>query len=957
MSLLADIPTIDSEAAFLAATRRIVPKLLSLSAPRSLVELRLADADFHWLQIWARSLSSSWLRSNLAGFGRHAPVDTGLRLRRVEALGCMLLLVAAESARRDAREGAVWPTVQECFAPTISRVLFAGGQPTTDFKDALEAAARRLGLRHVFGIEGTQSYYVTVFLQFGLTRRGLGKLAHWLCGAHCPEAVQHLLGDRLASASFAHLWRAMRDLRRRNVSEQQFRSLAATSPWVLPDWIDDLVREVRARPELGSSPHASGDGDDHSFDVGFLDVPTLRWIPPARPTFTARLANLAYFDLAASRYDVCGGDGVLATLLRQEDGSYLHEEEIDLPSDRPFVAVSLKGDDGSVAAIQEVRLWDPSNEVQVFDISGAALDAWQRTMDPSRAYLLLTEPDLSFEPPLATWHVVGNGARRLSQLPAGWSSDLRITLDGHELWTPLLRDSSMARPSSPTWLRMPMLLPPLSARPSGNLEIKVLDVPDDVDVAYVRLAGEPWEFERQGNRVILAPIPYTVERALHGIPVRVGLTRGREFARLQHVIPLAPRSGAARAVAGGWEWVDPSASLTVEEARESIYRPFLDPRSGASAALIEGHTYSRRVDTRPRPLGSLGGFGAPLRLYAGPYNVDRPVATLAADVTDPGVLRHVERVNSTTWRVQLHRPLSPDSSLRVLLWPSMRKPGVLPASALAAVEPALWELSGVPLNPQSALMSIDYRGERLGAWWPRERFAWEPPPPDVVPPASVAAILRWMRAPLLEAATRRIIEPFAHAHPGACLAAWVRGQHQPGGFVSAPSSEEWFAAVREIFRSWEPKVVDLEDVVATFLDDPVEPLLIALVAGLQRDPLLLDRLLQVWPLADPKWRLDLETDVRQARCVAAGLPQDASSSELAEAERVTLQQAAEVMGVDPAFLENGIIRRAFDGKLALTDGFNLRVALGVAPFRALYACHALTAFQRRAGKMPKSRRR
>src|SRR3712207_2634897 len=117
MSLLSDLSITDGEAAFRAASRRVADRLDELPAPRSLCELRLEDDDVAWLRAWARSLSPSWLRITLGGLGRTEPVHAESRLRRVEALGCLLLLVATEAARRDAREGAVWPTVQDCFAP------------------------------------------------------------------------------------------------------------------------------------------------------------------------------------------------------------------------------------------------------------------------------------------------------------------------------------------------------------------------------------------------------------------------------------------------------------------------------------------------------------------------------------------------------------------------------------------------------------------------------------------------------------------------------------------------------------------------------------------------------------------------------------------------------------------------------------------------------------------------
>ncbi len=81
-------------------------------------------------------------------------------------------------------EGRLWVTFQrECFHNTTLQVLFIQGQPKRAYKDTLEAAARWLQIRHVFGIEGLQSWFDTISLQFGFTHQGfLHRLPEWLVG-------------------------------------------------------------------------------------------------------------------------------------------------------------------------------------------------------------------------------------------------------------------------------------------------------------------------------------------------------------------------------------------------------------------------------------------------------------------------------------------------------------------------------------------------------------------------------------------------------------------------------------------------------------------------------------------------------------------------------------------------------------------------------------------------------
>lgn len=948
MSLLADLTTVDADRAFLEGAQRVVDRLAQLPAPRSLSELRLDDADVAWLFAWARSLTRPWVSASLLGPRRLDAIEGTIRLRRLEAFGCLFLLIAAESARRDAREGAVWATVQACFSEPVQKLLtFAGHQPTAELKDAMEAAARRLGLRHVFGVEGTQSYYVTVYLQFGFTRRGMAKLPHWLVGALQPEAVQHLLGEQLASDSFRRLWRALREYRRKNLHERQLRAIAADSPWVLPDWVDDLVHQARAKPELGVS--APGErGGAAPTEIGFLDGPMLCWNPPERPTFTARLANLAYFDLSRPRYEIRHGKVILATLLRQDDDTYLHPDAVELSGDTPYVELSLVGDDGSLVAAQDLRLWDLAEDVSAFDQAGRPFDAWEHRLDPGRPYLLLTAPDLQIEPPVSGWQLLGNGVRRLTRLPAGWQPQLRVLLDEHELWTPLLVDSSAGRRPEPDWIDEPTIVADTNVQIGGSLSIGITDLPVDVEVAYARLAGEPWRFDWRDGAITLAPVEITVEHAIHGLPVQIGLVRGQERGRLQELVTPRPKPGAARATDDGWAWIDSSADMTVEEARQTVIRPFLGTsRHGATAALMEGFTFSRRVDATPRPFGVLGGFGAPLGLYPSPYNAQYVLAPLADAVVDPGIVRGLERSDELTLRLCLSRALEPDAAYRVTLWQTKDKMRVLPSDRLRSLEPGVWELERLPVDPDGLLLAVDYQGERLGTWWPSAARSWCPPCPDIVPPGRVAALLRWMRVPLLHRNLRPALESFARAHPGDCLAAWLRDPRLPNSFTVPAPSEEWFAAVREMFWLWEPDPAAVASIATTFQDEPGTSPLVAVVAGLQRDPMLLHQILRVWLPSGIGATADQDADVRASRCLVAGLPLEATEAELAQAERAILHQAAEVMGVDRAFLEQGIVRRALGGTLTAIDTFNLHVALGVAPFRALLALHALTAFARR----------
>ena len=147
-----------------AAAGAVVERLLSIPGPRSLCEIQADEEDYRWLCDWALGLTSFRLQGWLEGVNsrRIALSHSGINLTYAESAGCLLLLLASESARRNASEGRVWPAVRERFHEQAASALFVQGQPKGTFKDAIEAMSRKLDLRHVFGIEGTQNYYISV---------------------------------------------------------------------------------------------------------------------------------------------------------------------------------------------------------------------------------------------------------------------------------------------------------------------------------------------------------------------------------------------------------------------------------------------------------------------------------------------------------------------------------------------------------------------------------------------------------------------------------------------------------------------------------------------------------------------------------------------------------------------------------------------------------------------------
>ena len=135
------------------------------SKPFSIAELRVTEQEFKNLADWALELSparvDSWVEDG-SSFGH--PKVSGWSWS--EAFGFFLIVLWSEAARRRSVEGNLWKHIPGVFSEKTRRKIFAGNTPRAVAVDAFELAAKKAGVRHVFGLEGTQAIYITTFLQF-----------------------------------------------------------------------------------------------------------------------------------------------------------------------------------------------------------------------------------------------------------------------------------------------------------------------------------------------------------------------------------------------------------------------------------------------------------------------------------------------------------------------------------------------------------------------------------------------------------------------------------------------------------------------------------------------------------------------------------------------------------------------------------------------------------------------
>ena len=230
---------------------RIIKAVENLPKPRSLCQLRIDQEGYQWLILWAKHIDASTLRALLDNYdqplewgeGEVAPIALGA--------GLLVLLFTVEVGRREAVSSMLWPFVLRRLCDDARRVIFQGEQSINQrFKDMMESTCRKFNLRHVLGHEGTQSYYVTMTLQYGFALSNIRQLPLMLTGHKNLRAFDFLLGTHLKSESFYCLFHTLRDFRFNRISRDQAAKILHINPWVLPGKTQDVLDAAKSVKEL-----------------------------------------------------------------------------------------------------------------------------------------------------------------------------------------------------------------------------------------------------------------------------------------------------------------------------------------------------------------------------------------------------------------------------------------------------------------------------------------------------------------------------------------------------------------------------------------------------------------------------------------------------------------------------------------------------------------------------------
>lgn len=758
----------DSTAQAAGAVASVLDRLPS---PRSTAELGLGPEDVEWLRVWASGLSAAAAR-----WSGDRRLLADLQATRQQAFGLVFLVLAAETARRDAAEGHVWGPVRRRLSSPAASTLFSQGQPKQALKDALESACRRWKLRHVFGQEGLQAWYASVYLQFGFTERTIeARLPARLANAEAlPTAVHHLLHDRrLSSDTFASLWNTLMGVRRRNVSDLRARQVLAESPWILRDWTDALLEAAVARMELTPSGFS---GEDVA--PSLFTVPRLEW-DGQQPRFVAEVVNLADVagELQPGAYRLwAGAASVEFTIDDLGTPHGLHPIALPLwPARLTATVEQHRGEDSwEPVASEEVVLWEPSDEVAAFREDGFPLDAWSTALHPSQPYTLVLAPGLDVKPAQDRW-ARADGCL-VVQLPAGWPEETSVYLEGERIWDPLVANRDQKALAG-------LSIPPAGTRLGEAPRIQLLGLPERVtEVKADRLAVA---FDQQGRSVeaLLSPSAHVAR------PSVLMRTRDANGEVRSGRIPLS-WFGAQHLRPSGWV----AFPVSVIDERDLGQRIRAFAPKWREPTLLVGNRPIGRIGNRGRARGSVAAWGAPLLIADGQFNREPDRQLLLADaVTSRGAILDLNDDDfEGAALVTLRQPVD----LAEVEVVGIDREGIVRDIQPIPTGERSWALD---TPPENALVTV-YGEEWIGAWWQRPPA----PPQSAADTVRLMGLVRDARAPLLSPAYVGWTRAALHAHPAGALAWLFNLQEARALSVVPPEPDDFAPVVRDLLDGWEP---------------------------------------------------------------------------------------------------------------------------------------------------------
>ncbi len=447
-------------------------------------------------------------------------LSSGARISFESGLGLLLIAFASESAHREESEGKFWKSVrwksngQARYFSSADSLLFDGNdQPRNLFKNGIESGARSFGLRHFFDEAGEgQNYFMTICVQFGLSREDvLKRLATWLSYGPTQKGVRDLRQRAgMKSPSFNNLWFKLRHGADPLVGLDELKRLLSSSPWVLPDWIDDLVRISEGRNDRDVETDRDLMTESR---VQLLNLPAFVWQQPNPPYFKTSLGKLEEIHLTEVEYELWVAGSPVLRIVEDEEGFYrtTSNKEIVLSGFPRTVTAELKNARDEVVWTDVLKCWNPTPVVTLYKLPGGKPIKDGSVLDPRSNYALLVAQDFAVEPK-CEFHVLADSRTVAYLLTPDNHAETRVMTNGMTVWRPVLPD----RPATPEPKAFQRIAAETSS-PRIQPETLVLEVrhPDDLRINRARILDHNYEPAPARRSTNFGPFHLPVERLVY----------------------------------------------------------------------------------------------------------------------------------------------------------------------------------------------------------------------------------------------------------------------------------------------------------------------------------------------------------------------------------------------------------------------------------------------------------
>jgi hypothetical protein len=753
-----------------------------LPRPFSLAELGPTSGDVLWLTRWAKALDGHEAREWIEALHPLVKIGPDNYWAGNECLGILLLFLCSETGRRNAQEGKIWTEIPSLFSPSSRAELFQGGQPRTITRRAIEGAAKRFGVRHAFGQEGSHAWYQTIYLQFGFTKTGVQTLPVWLSSLDlAPNSVARLYEE---SFLFKRLWDSLHAYRRKAESADQATNEIQANPFTLDSWTSEILEAAAYR--------FRDDEQDDLLDPdrGALQA-ALRWPPSEQPVFELTWHSLATLGLVEPGYEVHHDGSQLARLTLQESGYQSYPTSFSVSLDSPYLTLELEGEEGEDEQEVDLTLWDTDQDFHLFDAeSGLPLNR-DKVLNTRRDLLVLTAPGRWLEPVPAKSKTLGRG-ETLSLLTAPWDGDTSVVDDSGVV-------ANLTTRTRPQWIEECQLVCAADRFFMFGDQVPVFlrGLPADARVLAARAFAQPVKFTKNGTTWdSLIQLEPSVKSSSISVRFTVRCSTGNySFQRSAQVKinDVAIKLGDQES----WTAFENLPRLTARELSQAKVRFFHPDHS--RYGLMGGTTFLQRPPRRLTSLELPGGYGEPLTIWEGPYNrvPNSDYWELCQEFLDCGLIKKIDWQDQGTFQLHLARAIEPGPDHFLLFWNVQGEVAFLTAVDLLHCNQKLWvgKVEGFS-GPVS--VALGYEDRRLGT----ARSPGFEPPWDDKRSARTAGLLRWMKLPLLRTSWRQNVQSFARSNMKDCLAAWVFNTDVSDvpAKLALEDTEEWQGVIRTLLH-------------------------------------------------------------------------------------------------------------------------------------------------------------